>query len=165
MPIFEDDKSSPLNHKAMGWLNEYKDNFGWRSTEIDIRNFKKRIQIEKNYDINFPSHSELLPVEINGDVVVFMRCGERDARNLMEWCKNRYERTQPERDRLRELERTKLQRQRENHQLFREFVRYFISFFFFLNLNAHYIIYYSIFIFCLSLYLIISFYLYLNLLS
>lgn len=130
MPIVANDESPspPLNLKVMGWLNEYQDNFGWRSTETDIRNFKKKNQIEKNYYINFPGQSEMLPVDIKGDVVVFMRCGERDARNLMDWCRKRYERTQPERDRLRELERTKLQRQRENHQLFREFVRkiYFI---------------------------------------
>jgi hypothetical protein len=114
--------SIPLNDRVISWNRKFIDSYGWRSDDREIQRLNLRKVSDKKIEESiFENEDEY---RISGDVVVIMRFGKRDAESFVEYCAKRYAESQPERDRLRELERTRKMRCRENHQKFRNYVSY-----------------------------------------
>ena len=114
------DSSIPLNDRVIDWNRRFIDSYGWRSDGKEIQRLNLRKVSERKFEESIFENNE--EYRISGDVVVLMRFGKRDADSFVEYCSKRYAETQPDRDRLRELERTRKQRCRENHQKFRNHV-------------------------------------------
>jgi len=111
-------KVLPQNDRVIDWHRKFLENFGWRSDDMEIQQLNLRRHAESHLGKSF-EESDIL-----GDVVVIMRFGKRDADQFVQYCAKRYADSQPERDRLRELERTRKERCRENHLKFRNHVKF-----------------------------------------
>ena len=109
-----------VNRRVVEWMDEFLRNNGWRSGE-DMVSFLRVRKSDEKYLREFPE-SYYKEEEIKGDVVLIMRFGSSDAQHLLEWCRARYERDQPERERLRELERMRRELILRCHHAWREYI-------------------------------------------